>query len=311
MPAAAAAGATPSASQFARGAFYGIATVSIWAGWIVTTRLGVTTNLTVFDLAALRFGVGGLLLLPILLHRGFALDRLGWGGLLAIAIGGGAPFVFAAGGGLSFAPVAHAGALFPGVMPLFVALLATAILKEPFPMAKRIGFVLIFAGVLCIAGLSLLSVGTQSIGHALFLTAAFLWACYTVAMRRAGLDGLHAAAISCVISMTLYLPVYALVLGGSDSYVPFGTLAFHGFYQGVLTMVVSLFLFGRAVSLLGASNGAAFGALGPALATLFAIPILGEIPSGTDWLGIAFISCGVYLASGGPLPRRTSAASRS
>ena len=120
-PTAAAFGAAPSTSQFVRGAMYGIATVSIWAGWIVTTRLGVTTNLSVFDLAALRFGVGGLILLPIVLHRGFALDRLGWGGLLSIAIGGGAPFVFAAGGGLSFAPVAHAGALFPGVMPLFVA----------------------------------------------------------------------------------------------------------------------------------------------------------------------------------------------
>jgi len=40
----------------------------------------------------------------------------------------------------------------------------------------------------------------------------------------------------------------------------------------------------------------------PALSALFAIPLLGEWPSETDWAGIALISAGVYLASGGPLP---------
>ena len=38
------------------------------------------------------------------------------------------------------------------------------------------------------------------------------------------------------------------------------------------------------------------------IAALLAIPILQEWPSLTDWIGIAVISAGVYLASGGPLP---------
>ena len=42
--------------------------------------------------------------------------------------------------------------------------------------------------------------------------------------------------------------------------------------------------------------------LGPVIAALLAIPILHEWPSLTDWIGIAVISAGVYLASGGPLP---------
>ena len=37
---------------------------------------------------------------------------------------------------------------------------------------------------------------------------------------------------------------------------------------------------------------------------LLAIPILNEWPTAEDWIGIAVISAGVYLASGGPLPRR-------
>ena len=42
------------------------------------------------------------------------------------------------------------------------------------------------------------------------------------------------------------------------------------------------------------------------IATLLAIPILNEWPTAEDWIGIAVISVGVYLASGGPLPRRLS-----
>lgn len=38
----------------------GVAAASIWAGWIVIARLGLKTGLTPWDIAALRFGVGGL-----------------------------------------------------------------------------------------------------------------------------------------------------------------------------------------------------------------------------------------------------------
>ena len=81
-------------------------------------------------------------------------------------------------------------------------------------------------------------------------------------------------------------------------------LVWQGLYQGVLTGVISLVLFGHAVMLLGASAAGSFIALGPVIATLLAIPILNEWPTPEDWIGIAIISAGVYLASGGPLPRR-------
>ena len=75
-------------------------------------------------------------------------------------------------------------------------------------------------------------------------------------------------------------------------------------FQGLLVTVVSLVLYGRAIALIGASGGAAFGALVPALSALIAIPLLGEWPSLSDWLGIGLISSGVYLASGGPISPR-------
>jgi len=56
------------------------------------------------------------------------------------------------------------------------------------------------------------------------------------------------------------------------------------------------------VAILGATAGAAFVALTPATTALLAIPVLGEWPSGVDWIAIGVISAGVYLLGGGPLP---------
>jgi drug/metabolite transporter (DMT)-like permease len=73
---------------------------------------------------------------------------------------------------------------------------------------------------------------------------------------------------------------------------------------------VSLALYGRAISILGASRAAVFIALGPIMAALMAIPALGEWPSRTDWITIVLIAAGVYLSSGGPSPRWVASARR-
>ena len=289
--------------QYLRGALYGLAAVSIWSGWIVVARLGLRTSLTPWDIAALRFGVAGLILLPYVFAKGLAFDRLGWVGLAAIVLGGAAP-VFLANSGLLFAPVAHAGALFPGVMPLMVALLATALLGEEFTSAKKLGFAFILAGVLAVVWDSGSELGSwQNVGHGLFLSAALAWAFYTVAMRKARLDGLHAAALCAVGSMLLYLPIFALMPGTTLAIASWSDVGLQAFVQGVLTAIISLLLYGRAVAILGASSGTAFAALCPAMTALLGIPILGEWPKPIDWMAISLISAGVYIVSGGPLPR--------
>ena len=59
-------------SNYLRGVLYGLSAVCIWAAFIVVSRLGVRTSLTPLDVAAIRFGVAGVLLLPYLLNRGLA-----------------------------------------------------------------------------------------------------------------------------------------------------------------------------------------------------------------------------------------------
>jgi drug/metabolite transporter (DMT)-like permease len=296
---------TPTTSEYIRGSFYGLAAVSIWASWIVAVRLGIRTRLAPQDIVAIRFAVAGLILLPYLLKKGLAVDRLGWTGLAAIMVGGGAPMVLVAYGGLLFAPSAHAASLYTALIPLYVAILASVVLGESFTIAKRIGLALIVAGVLGIVWGAGGTIGSQqNIGHAMFITAGMLWACYVVALRKARLDGLHAAAIAAVGSLVAYVPAYVIIFGTSLFDAPWRDLALQAFVHGLLVAVISFVCIGRAVSVLGASNGSAFAALAPAITAILAIPILGEWPATSDWIAMLLISGGVYVASGAPLPGR-------
>src|SRR5689334_3189650 len=57
-------------TAFLPGVLWGLAAVLIWAGWWVLTRFSVTGSLRATDLAALRFGLAGLVMLPVFLrHR--------------------------------------------------------------------------------------------------------------------------------------------------------------------------------------------------------------------------------------------------
>src|ERR1700730_13981845 len=121
-------------------------------------------------------------------------------------------------------------------------------------------------------------------------------------MRRARLDGLHAAAIAVVVALLVYFPLYLIFIDDRLLDLSLANLVGQAFYQGVVTAAVSLALFGRSIILLGPSKSAAFVALAPVIAALMAIPALGEWPTSIDWLAIGVITAGVYLASGAPVP---------
>ena len=97
-------------------------------------------------------------------------------------------------------------------MPLFVALIAAIVLGERISIARRLGLALILAGALVIMvwhaiDRSIAWNASRTFGDALFLCAAFMTASFTVVMRRAKLEPLHAAALVSTGSLVMYLPI--------------------------------------------------------------------------------------------------------
>ncbi len=289
-------------ANYLQGAAWGLFAISIWVGWILLTRYGVTTSLSPYDITALRFTCAGLLLAPVVYRQGWGLSQGGLKSWLVIVCCAGVPYVLIASSGLQFAPAAHAGALIPGTMPLWAALLAMWFLKEKIAGVRKLGLMLIPIGIVIFVGAGLTDFASGNWrGHLLFLAAAMSWASFTVAMRSAGQAGftpLQAAAVVSVVSALVYLPVYVLFLPHRIMEAPIGPIVKQTVYQGVFVSIISLFAYARSVSILGASLGASFASLVPVLAMLSAIPLLGEWPKPSDYVGIAAITFGVFLSSG-------------
>src|SRR5258708_25270925 len=107
-------------------------------------------------------------------------------------------------------------------------------------------------------------------------------------------------------SLVSYAPVYLALRGFHLAGVSLNGLITQVIFQSIVVTIISLILYARAVAILGASGGSAFGALVPALSALFAIPLLDEWPTIPGWIAITLISGGMYLASRGPSERTIS-----
>jgi drug/metabolite transporter (DMT)-like permease len=277
----------------------GLLAISIWAGWMVLTRLDLTRSaLNIYDITALRFATALIVLIPFVLRHSVLPRGVSGRSMTLMVFGAGAPYALLASEGLRHAPAAHAGALIPGMMPVFAAVLSTVVLKESIAYNRVLGLVLAPIGATLIVGFNLWGNSDTLLGHALFLTASLSWAGYTVAMRRSGLKPLHVVAIVVFWSAASYLPIYLAFLPKGLSEVDWPIIGLQVIFQGVLTSVVSLIAFNFAVSRLGATRGAMLAALVPALAALLAIPVLNEWPTMSEWFGIALVTFGVLLGSG-------------
>ena len=279
------------------GLLYGSLAALIWGAWPVVSRFGVQQSLTPYDITALRFGVTGLLLLPLVWRRG--LGGVGWTGALVLAAGAGVPYVLVTVGGLALAPAGHAGVIVPSCMLTFSALGSWLFLGDRPGRTRLTGLAVIIAGVLLIGWEGLAGSGAAVwAGDLMFVAGGLFWAIYTVGSRYWSVEPLQATALVSVLSMVLYLPVYIAFSEPQIFIAPLSETLFQGLFQGLFAAVLALLLYTRAVALLGAGRGAVFAALVPGFAVLMAYPALGEVPSWRELLGVAVVSAGMIAALG-------------
>lgn len=282
------------------GVVCGLAAAVIWAAQVSVSAIAVRGSLPAPDLMAIRYLTGGLVMLPVLVrHRALGpLAGIGWGRGIVLAIAGGVPFNLALSGGLVFAPASHNSIITNGLIPVF-ALLMGAFLLKTLPRGREVGgMTLVAAGVVALGWQSVMTDRTMPdawIGDLMYVTAALLWAGYTVACRRWRVDPLRGTAAVTVLSLA-YLPLWLFLFDSRIPAAPLGDIAFQAVYQGIVAGLVSLIVYTRAVENLGSNSASLFSAIVPALAILIAMPALGEIPGPLEWAGMALATGGMVLA---------------
>jgi len=286
--------------QTAAGVAAGMGAVFLWSGWAVTTRLGALGSLDALDLAALRYSVAGLIMLPVLARVRIGADGIGdvpWRIVAWLYLGAGLPYSLITYAGFAYSPISHQAVILPSGSMLAATLLAVLLLGERLGRWQVAGTTMIVLGVVAIGWEGLAISGPEVwLGDLCYSAGAILWAVFTIAARAARVRPMLAAAIVSVLSLATFAPIYLWTAGLRLLSLPWTEVMLQALYQGLLAGVLGLILFSRAVMLLGAARASLFGAFGPVVSTSLAIPVLGEWPSSRSLVGLVLASAGMVLA---------------
>lgn len=290
------------------GIVVGLVAASIGALYTVFARWGIQQGLHSPDLTVLRFGVAGLLMLPILLgawRRDSTQITARWPIWLTIALLAGTPFGLLMFGALQFAPPSHA-AVFPfSAMSVMGMLLGAWVLGEKLSARKGVGIVVVLLGLVLLSGVDASSFTLRAaLGDAMFLAAGTLWAGFGIVLRKNKLDPLLATAVVSFSALVTYVPVYLVVTGGQRLMeIAPNVFWIEVLVQGVIAGAGTLYTYAKMVSLLGPARAAVFPALAPGLAALLAWPVLGHMPAVAETVGLLVAMVGLIVAVTAPSRR--------
>lgn len=276
-------------------------TVCLWSGFALSERALASSTLTPADAALIRFGLPVVLLAPALWKRRRQYAAMRLGPAVRIVLGGGVPFYLAVTFGGSLTSAAFVGALVPGMVPLFAALLAARSGHAPKGL-RGVGLGLIGLGVVALVAPEVAGVNERVLsGAGLLLVASGLWAFYTVGLRETNLDAVASTGLLCAPTFAA-VAVLALtgVLPSTITHAaPHDVLGFL-LVQGIGTGVCSGLLYTFAVQRLGPARCTTVGSLSPLLTAATAAPLLGEALTVPVLAGTALIAGGVVLANRRP-----------
>ena len=266
-----------------------------WAVGFVVAKHGISIGFSPADLAFHRFAWTGLLMLPFALRDGIRdLAGFGWGRGLVISVLSGPPQALIAYTGFILVPLGHGTTIQPACAALFGLILATAVLGERMTAPRVFGAAAIIAGLVIYGFESLTTIGAHGVGgDLLFATAGLFWASFGTLLRKWHLPGMRAVVVVGALSVLIYLPLHAIFVGyGGLLRMGWQDNLLQALVQGGLAGMLPIYLFARAVMLLGAGRGATFPALVPVFGLIVGYLALGAVPSIAQLIGLAIVVIG-------------------
>ncbi len=251
--------------------------------------------------SGIRTALAGLLMLPVYAFyrsRGEAgwqrsdVQKLLGLGIMGVALN---QVLFVA--GISLTSVAHA-AIMISLTPVLVLVFARLGGQEHLRIAKLFGMAVAIAGVLVLQFSSASDRHSSLLGDVLILGASFTFAIFSVQSKKVAgkLPGVVLNTFAYVGSGIVMMPVVAWQSQGFGfgqvSWVAWMGIVYMALFASVLCYVIYYY----ALTYVSASRVAAFSYLQPVLATLMAIPLLGERPTSALLVGGSLVLLGVFLA---------------
>ena len=284
------------------GVAWGLLAAAIWASYSVLARLAVKSGLSPGDLTLLRFAPGALLMAPFLWRWGWRdLAGIGWRHGLVLALLAGPGFSLFYMSGFALAPLAHGAVITPACQMLTGLVASAWLARQGWTRESALGACGVVLGLACMGGDSLLHANNRTTlaGDGLFALAGACWGLFGALSRRWQVDPLRVTAVVAVLAFLLFLPGYLWLsdLGRLARATP-AMLGLQLLAQGLGAGLVAVLAFSRAAALLGSGRAAFFAALVPGAASLLAIPVLGEVPSTLQVLGIVAVVAGLLVAFG-------------
>jgi drug/metabolite transporter (DMT)-like permease len=277
----------------------------IWSGFLVFSRAGVRSGLTPFDLTALRFLLASALILPFAaawwprhlpLHAILAMSVFGPGALYSVLM------YF----GLKNSSAAYGGVFANGSLPIFTILLGFLFVRRVPPWRQLIAVLILVVGAVLIGIPGLLTGGNGVVSAiAYFLAASAVLSIYFLGVKHWQVEPRQALALVSLPNAVLFLPAWLLFLPSTIQDAPWSTVLLQAAFQGLGPGFLAVILFSIAARILGPTSTAGLAAAVPASATLLAIPVLGEIPTGIEWVGIAIVTAGLVLLLSGQSETRS------
>jgi len=278
-----------------RGFAAAISVLFIWASWLVVSRIGAQSPLTVFDLAAIRYGVSSVIVLPIVWWlkpwREMTLLRI-----TVITVLLGPLYILLVFGGFEYAPAAHGGIYMNGALPVITLAIAWIWVSERPTFRQVVGSLIVIVGVIMVVvDTARIDLGDAWLGDGMFIAAAIFFSGYMVASRIWRVSIPQLLLCSSVLNAVIFLPIWLLFLPSQLENAPLGALSLQLFYQGIVPNLIGLLLVTYAVRTIGAPATSAFMAGVPGLGAVLSWVFLGESLGPLGWAALVLLTGGIVL----------------
>lgn len=270
--------------------------VLVWSFWLIVSRVANESGLTVYDLAAMRYGLASLVALPLCLYykpwRGLRLSQIA---ILSFILG--PVYILIVFSGFLYAPAAHGGIFMNGVLPLISILFGIFLFRKLPGVQQILGAALILVSSVVLAwDTSVTRFQTAWIGDLMFVVGAIFFSSYVILSERWQLRPMQIIFCGTVVNAALYLPVWVLWLPSGLAEAPMGPLLLQSVYQGFVPNLIGLLFVAHASRTIGNANTSSILAAVPGGGAFLGLLILGESLSLTSVLALVILTAGLLMS---------------